>query len=162
MQHAAEYRSVCDSPVGPLTLVVSSRGVRTIQFGEVEVPEAQENPARTAPLRRQLDQYFAGKRRKFELELDWAGTTAFRQKVWRALLRVPYGKTASYGDIARAIRQPQAFRAVGQANRANPLPIVVPCHRVLGADGSLTGYSGTRRLDLKAQLLAIEHGAGSR
>src|SRR6185437_10321133 len=63
---------------------------------------------------------------------------------------------------ARAIRQPQAFRAVGQANRANPLPIVVPCHRVLGADGSLTGYSGTRRLDLKAQLLAIEHGAGSR
>lgn len=153
---------MCDSPVGPLTLVVSSCGVRAILFGEVEVPDAQENPARTAQLRRQLDQYFAGKRRKFELELDWGGATAFRQKVWRALLRVPYGKTASYGDIARAIRKPQAFRAVGQANRANPVPIVVPCHRVLGSDGSLTGYSGTRRLDLKAQLLAIENGARSR
>jgi len=145
--------------LGPLTLVVSDRGARSISFGNIAVPGAGENAAKTAKLARQLDQYFAGKRREFELELDWSGTTPFRQKVWRALQRVPYGKTASYGDIARAIRQPQAFRAVGQANRANPLPIVVPCHRVLGSDGSLTGYSGTRRLDLKAQLLALETAA---
>ncbi|MGH9393744.1 MAG: methylated-DNA--[protein]-cysteine S-methyltransferase [Terriglobales bacterium] len=156
MPAAPLYRSLLDSPLGPLTLVVSAKGARAIRFGSSPAAGEDENRARTAPLARQLDQYFAGRRRKFDLELDWSGTTPFRQKVWRALMRVPYGATASYADIARAIRQPLAFRAVGQANRSNPLPIVVPCHRVLGADGSLTGYSGPTRLDLKAQLLALE------
>ncbi|MGH9468035.1 MAG: methylated-DNA--[protein]-cysteine S-methyltransferase [Terriglobales bacterium] len=89
------------------------------------------------------------------MKLDWQGTE-FQQSVWRALLRIPYGKTVSYGQIARRIGKPNAFRAVGGANRANAIPIIVPCHRVLGSDGSLTGYSGPTRLDIKAQLLSLE------
>ncbi|MGH9475346.1 MAG: methylated-DNA--[protein]-cysteine S-methyltransferase [Terriglobales bacterium] len=149
------YRSVVDSPLGQLTLVVSDRGVRAIHFGVVPESGAIEAPAKTAALARQLRQYFAGRRQRFDLPLDWRGT-GFQQSVWRALLRIPYGKTATYGDIARKVGKPQAFRAVGGANRRNSIPIVVPCHRVLGSDGSLTGYSGPTRLDLKAQLLALE------
>lgn len=144
------------TPVGPLTLLVSERGARSIQFGVAPPPPgAVDSESRTAPLARQLREYFEGRRRDFDVPLDWQGT-AFQQKVWRALLRVPYGTTASYADIARAIRQPRAFRAVGGANRRNPLPIVVPCHRILGSDGSLTGYSGPTRLDIKSHLLALE------
>ncbi len=150
------YRSVLDTPIGPLTLLVSARGARAIHFGELPGPPAAlDSPRHTAALARQLREYFRGQRRQFDLPLDWQGTP-FQQKVWRALLRVPYGATASYADIARAIRQPRACRAVGGANRRNPLPIVVPCHRILGSDGSLTGYAGPTRLDIKAALLALE------
>lgn len=144
-----------DSPVGPLTLVMSERGVRTISFGNVAVPGAIAAPAKTAALVRQLKAYFSGRRQRFDLKLDWRGTV-FQQAVWRALLRIPYGKTVTYADIARKVGKPRAFRAVGGANRRNPIPIVVPCHRVLGSDGSLTGYSGPTRLDIKAQLLELE------
>ena len=102
---------------------------------------------------RQLDEYFAGTRREFELELAPRGT-AFQLAVWDALLAIPYGATASYGDIARAVGRPNAVRAVGQANGRNPLAIVVPCHRVIGSDHSLTGYGGG--IDRKRFLLALE------
>lgn len=152
------YRSLLDSPLGPLTLLMSERGVRAIHFGRVAVAEAEDAPARTRDLARQLKEYFARKRREFELELDWEGTP-FQRKVWSALLAIPYGATASYAEIARAVRKPQAFRAVGGANRRNPLPIVVPCHRVIGSSGELVGYAGTTGLDKKAFLLSLESGA---
>jgi methylated-DNA-[protein]-cysteine S-methyltransferase len=112
-----------------------------------------------AEARRQLAEYFAGARREFTLPLASQGT-AFQQQVWAALRTIPYGHTASYGDIARAVGNPRGVRAVGLANGRNPLSIVVPCHRVIGSDGSLTGYGGG--LERKQWLLAHEvaHGGG--
>lgn len=150
------YRSVVDSPVGPLTLLVSARGARAIHFGAVPAaPGEIESATKTGTLARQLAAYFAGQLREFDVPLDWRGT-AFQQRVWTALLEVPYGATTHYAGLAAAIGQPQACRAVGGANRRNPLPIVVPCHRVIGADGALVGYSGRSKLDIKAHLLALE------
>lgn len=106
-----------------------------------------------APLRSQLQEYFAGERREFDLELAPSGSP-FQLQVWRALCAIPYGETASYGEIAAAVGQPGAARAVGGANNRNPIAIVVPCHRVIGASGSLTGYGGG--LHRKRQLLALE------
>lgn len=103
--------------------------------------------------RRQLEEYFDGRRRIFELPLDLRGTR-FQRDVWNAVAAIPYGHTASYGQIARLIGRPDASRAVGAANGQNPVPIVVPCHRVIGANGSLTGYGGG--LPLKRRLLALE------
>jgi methylated-DNA-[protein]-cysteine S-methyltransferase len=111
-----------------------------------------------APLRRELEEYFAGTRREFELELAPAGTP-FQLEVWRALRAIPYGETASYGEIAATVGQPGAARAVGGANNRNPIAIVVPCHRVIGASGSLTGYGGG--LPRKQQLLALEAGVST-
>lgn len=158
MAEEALYRSVIRTPLGPLTLLVSPRGARAIWFGDVPGPTgAQDSKAKTALLARQLEEYFAGRRQRFDIALDPQGTP-FQKKVWRALLGIPYGTTASYQQVARKVGQPQAFRAVGGANRRNPLPIVVPCHRVIGADGSLVGYSGTTGLPQKAFLLDLERG----
>ncbi len=102
---------------------------------------------------RQLDEYFAGTRRQFQLVLDFRGTP-FQLAVWQALARIPYGETWSYGKVAQALGRPKAVRAVGAANGRNPMPIVVPCHRVIGSNGTLTGYRGG--LDLKKRLLHVE------
>ena len=104
----------------------------------------------------QLEEYFEGKRRDFELQLAPAGTP-FQQRVWRALRDIPYGETISYGSLAARIGQPSASRAVGLANGSNPLPIVIPCHRVIGSNGKLTGYGGG--LPIKRQLLSLERGS---
>lgn len=104
-------------------------------------------------IERQLTEYLAGRRRVFEIDLDLRGTD-FQKEVWAAVAAVPYGHTASYGEIAHLIGRPRASRAVGAANGANPIPIVIPCHRVIGADGSLTGYGGG--LPAKRRLLALE------
>jgi O-6-methylguanine DNA methyltransferase len=101
----------------------------------------------------QLEEYLAGRRRDFSHSLDLRGTP-FQRQVWEALLRIPYGETRSYKDMAEQIGRPQAVRAVGQANRVNPVPLVVPCHRVIGAGGNLTGYGGG--ISLKKQLLVLE------
>jgi methylated-DNA-[protein]-cysteine S-methyltransferase len=101
----------------------------------------------------QLDEYFAGRRQCFDLPLAPAGTP-FQQTVWKALQQIPYGETCSYGDIARRIGKPRAGRAVGGANHQNPIPVIIPCHRVIGADGSLTGYGGG--LTIKEKLLKLE------
>jgi methylated-DNA-[protein]-cysteine S-methyltransferase len=102
----------------------------------------------------QLDEYFRGRRKAFNLPLKWKGTD-FQEQVWQALCEIPYGTTVSYSDIASKIGRPKAVRAVGQANRANELAILVPCHRVIGKNRSLTGYAGSRT-DVKAQLLELE------
>lgn len=103
---------------------------------------------------KQLDEYFRGKRTVFQLPVKWEGTP-FQQKVWQALCDIPYGETASYSDIAEKIGHPKAVRAVGQANRANELAIIVPCHRVIGKNNALTGYAGNRT-DVKEKLLQLE------
>jgi methylated-DNA-[protein]-cysteine S-methyltransferase len=115
--------------------------------------EARYDDLAIAEVRRQVEEYCAGERTVFELELAAPGTE-FQHLVWSALLEIPYGETRSYGEVARAIGQPQAARGVGAANGANPIGLIVPCHRVIGADGTLTGYGGG--LPLKRALLAHE------
>lgn len=147
-----------DSPVGTLRLVADDAGLREIWFEHERHPK-QADPGwvrAKAPLRfarTQLDEYFAGERQHFDLPLHPLGTP-FQLTVWEELRRIPYGQTISYGELARRIGKPKAMRAVGAANGRNPLPIVVPCHRVIGADGSLTGFGGG--LFIKRHLLLLE------
>jgi methylated-DNA-[protein]-cysteine S-methyltransferase len=153
----ASYTLV-DSPLGRILLVGDQSGLIRITF---QAGSAATHPAPTwkrrddafDDARRQLAAYFAGERRDFDLSLAPRGTP-FQRAVWQAVRRIPYGRTATYGEIARRIRKQTAFRAVGAANGANPLPIVIPCHRVIGSNGRLTGYSGG--LHLKEALLALE------
>ena len=129
------------SPVGPLLLVKSSDGLLRLQFDEPEPPDSRADAKAFRDEADQLAAYFAGDRDRFELALAPRGTP-FQLRVWRALQKIPFGRTASYGEIARAIGAPNASRAVGAANRVNPFAIVVPCHRVIGSSGDLTGYAG--------------------
>jgi len=148
------HYSRVNSPVGPLLLAVSERGLVALEFARGKVASGWvESPQKTAACARQLDEYFAGRRRQFDLPLDLRGTD-FQKRCWHELLKIPYGETRSYADIARAMRNPKAVRAVGLANGQNPIAIIVPCHRVIGSDGSLTGYGGG--LDVKRKLLQLE------
>jgi O-6-methylguanine DNA methyltransferase len=121
--------------------------------GNEAPPESEPAGARHQDFERQLTEYLEGKRRAFALPLRLEGSD-FQKEVWEAVARIPYGRTASYGEIALLIGKPKASRAVGAANGANPIPIVIPCHRVIGADGSLTGYGGG--IALKTRFLALE------
>jgi methylated-DNA-[protein]-cysteine S-methyltransferase len=142
------------SPVGPLALTVDDDGAVTrIGFGAGDV---SDDPRFDAVVT-QLNEYFAGKRSAFELDLRPDGGSPFERRVWAALLEIPYGETASYGEIAAQIGHPGKARAVGRANGRNPIAIVCPCHRVIGSDGSLTGYGGG--LENKRTLLDLEAGA---
>ena len=157
-----EYKYM-PSPVGQLTLVARD-GKLTAILWEKERPnrvrlgtlqEASNSPI-LLETERQLKEYFAGARNRFELELDFAGTD-FQKKVWQALLTIPFGETRSYSQIAAQIGNPKAVRAVGAANGRNPISIVAPCHRVIGASGGLTGFAGG--LEAKQYLLTLEdHG----
>ena len=147
-----------DTPIGPLTVATDADGLRYVLFErnrhEVHGRSAWlHSPGRLAEARRQLLEYFAGERRTFELPLKPVGT-AFQLKAWWALAEIPYGETRSYAEQAQRIGAPDAVRAVGAANGRNPLPIVLPCHRVIGADGGLTGFGGG--LPVKAALLRLE------
>jgi O-6-methylguanine DNA methyltransferase len=117
--------------------------------------QLRDSKSALAPYLRELEEYFAGERRTFTIPLDLRGTP-FQLACWHALLKIPYGETCSYADIARVIGHPKAFRAVGMANNRNPLAIIVPCHRVIAAGGSLCGYGGG--LDIKRRLLDLEQG----
>ena len=147
-----------DSPIGRLLLAGDDAGLRRIEFPEGRhpqepQPEWREERARFSEALRQLDAYFAGRLRRFELPLAPQGT-GFQRSVWEALCLIPYGETLSYGELARRLGKPGASRAVGLANGRNPLPIVIPCHRVVGSDGSLTGFGGG--LPTKTKLLRLE------
>jgi len=150
------------SPVGPLFLAASSKGLVRLEFQarlqklNPQVIQLEQSQPALAPYLRELDEYFAGRRREFSFPLDLRGTE-FQLQCWRALLDIPYGETRSYRDLARAIGHPQAFRAVGMSNNRNPIAIVVPCHRVIAADGSLCGYGGG--LEIKRYLLDLERTA---
>jgi len=147
------------SPVGPLRLAADDGGLRLIEFPDPRHPVPAGDDWRSgdnavlAATRAQLAEYFAGARRTFDLPLAPRGT-AFQRAVWHALATIAYGETISYRELAERIGQPSAMRAVGAANGRNPLPIVVPCHRVIGADGSLTGFGGG--LPTKRFLLQLE------
>ena len=148
-----------DSPVGPLRLVREGDALCGLHFldgRDGDAPDdASEDASAFEDVRRQLHEYFAGTRRRFDLRLAPEGT-AFQRQVWAELVRIPYGETISYGELAGRIANPRAVRAVGLANGANPIAIVVPCHRVIGSSGSLTGYGGG--LDRKRFLLNLERG----
>lgn len=148
---------VIDSPVGPLTLAGTNGQLRHLRMVDQTYEPSREgwdpDEDAFADAVAQLDAYFAGDLREFDLELDMIGTD-FQRRVWTALLTIPYGETRTYGEVAQQIGSPGASRAVGLANGHNPVGIIVPCHRVIGANGSLTGYGGG--LDRKRQLLDME------
>jgi len=152
------YYCYLNSPIGDLLLAGDDDGLSLIGFPQGKMrhdPEPDwifnENPFTAA--RQQLEEYFAGERKDFDLPLHLSGTD-FQVQVLRELQRIPYGETTSYGDIAERIGRPKAMRAVGAANGRNPIPIIVPCHRVIGSSGDLTGFGGG--LDTKAALLRLE------
>ena len=152
------YFTYMESPVGRLLLAGSRAGLKWIGFSEGRAaikPEPDWLPSDQylTEAIRQLDAYFRGELRSFDLPLALEGTT-FQKTVWQELLKIPYGAAVSYREIARRIGKPKAVRAVGAANGRNPLPIVVPCHRVIGSDGSMTGYGGG--LQIKEFLLELE------
>lgn len=150
------YQNVIESPIGPLTTEVDETGaVVNIWFSARPGPC---DPERTAEIDRQLAEYFAGTRQEFDLRLSPKGTE-FQHQIWQMLVKIPFGETRSYGDLAKEIGNPGASRAVGRANATNPIPIVVPCHRVIGTNGSLTGFAGG--MDAKEWLLDFE-GQGRR
>lgn len=153
MEHGMNHTATetIDTPVGKVEILADDSHVLRIEFVDREGPVNGNRLTRDAA--KQLREYFAGKRRKFSLPLNQPGTS-FQQEVWQALTSIPYGETRSYGDIARQIGRNKAVRAVGAANGRNKLAIVVPCHRVIGSDGSLTGYAGG--MDRKEILLRLE------
>jgi methylated-DNA-[protein]-cysteine S-methyltransferase len=152
-----------NSPIGELLLAGDNSGLRILSMQDAPRPRRigpdwHRDEASFADVRAQLDQYFTGSRETFETELSLRGNP-FEQRVWAELLKIPYGETASYGQIATAIGAPSAARAVGLANGRNPVAVIVPCHRVIGANGSLTGYGGG--LERKRYLLDLESGVRS-
>ena len=154
------YTAQTESPIGPLTVIASERGLVAIEWGngsslrKAKTPVNYQNSAeKTAIYLGQLREYFAGERKEFAFPLDLRGTE-FQKRCWQALLEIPYGHTVSYAAIASAVGSPRAFRAVGMANHHNPIPIVVPCHRVIASSGGLCGYGGG--LGMKEKLLRLE------
>ncbi len=160
--------SQMDSPVGPLTLAVSHRGLCQLTFSKKSAPvvglqvwlnqwfhnpKLERNDHQVLPYIEQLNEYFRKERKQFELPIDLYGTP-FQKLVWRKLLEIPYGEVRTYKEVAQAIGAPKAVRAVGGANNKNPVSIVVPCHRVIGSNGSLVGYGGG--LHIKEYLLTLE------
>lgn len=151
------YFSIMASPVGPLTICCTDKGLLRLDL-HGRPPDGAgfdwvKSEEKTRPAASELSEYFAGRRRRFTVPLDIRGTP-FQKRVWQALMTIPYGCTRSYGDIAQQIGRPRASRAVGQANHHNPLAIVVPCHRVVACHGGLGGYGGG--LQMKQALLDLE------
>jgi methylated-DNA-[protein]-cysteine S-methyltransferase len=156
---------VVDSPIGPLLVAATGHGLARIYFdAEPELhlerlaqaygPRVLRSEATVDPARRQLDEYFEGRRDAFSLDVDLRGAAPFARQVLDELARVPYGRTTTYGTLAAKVGAPRAARAVGTVMNRNPIPIVLPCHRVVGANGSLTGYAGG--LHVKERLLRLE------
>lgn len=143
------------TPIGPIEVTLCDAGIMSLDWSDAPVSPAPAHiHARATEWLGQIDGYFAGRRRDFDLPILTSGTK-FQEAVWCELRKIPYGQTASYSDIARAIGRPRAARAVAQACHVNPIAIIIPCHRVIGADGSLTGYAAG--LEIKRLLLRLEH-----
>jgi methylated-DNA-[protein]-cysteine S-methyltransferase len=158
IEQAAAYHTVISSPLGSILLTADEKGLTGINFQDVEGAknppiDSIESAEPFKEAERQISAYFRGELKEFTLPLSFKGT-AFQRTVWRALSSIPYGETISYRELAGRIGNPKACRAVGAANGCNPLPIVVPCHRVIGSNGKLTGYYGGVRL--KEYLLNLE------
>ncbi len=154
------YYEITESPIGPILLAGNEKGLKRLIFlkgkKRIEIPSDWiENKEYFREAARQLEDYFSGKLESFDLELALEGTD-FQKSVWKALCEIPYGETRTYKEIAVSIGKPKAYRAVGLANNRNPIAIIIPCHRVIGADGKLTGYASG--LDIKEFLLRLEGG----
>jgi methylated-DNA-[protein]-cysteine S-methyltransferase len=165
------YTQIDDSPVGPLLLAGDHNALHVLAFGaspaggrqrqhvsrprEIDASWQPDVKGVLGPIRKELDQYFAGRLKKFATPVAFNGTQ-FQTTVWQELRRIPYGETISYLDLAKRIKNPAAVRAVGMANGANPIAIIVPCHRVIGSNGSLTGFGGG--IPTKRALLELEKG----
>ena len=164
------FYTSCDTVTGKIFIASSADGLCKISLtdgGEGEEDffawikknylgwEIKENKEKNTCVIKQLEDYFSGKLKIFDLKLDLKGTP-FQMKVWESLKKIPYGQTRTYKEIAEITGKKRAFRAVGGANRANPLPVIIPCHRVIGSDGSLTGYAGKKGLHIKEFLLKLE------
>ncbi|NBU22665.1 MAG: methylated-DNA--[protein]-cysteine S-methyltransferase [Actinobacteria bacterium] len=155
-----EALKITHSPVGPIALGATTKGIATLEIlGSSDSRREFSNSVAASKLidqaANQLDEYFRGSRSEFDLPLDLVGTD-FQKAVWQRLLKIGFGKTKSYGEVALEVSKPLAARAVGGAVGANPVPIIVPCHRVMGSTGKLTGYSATGGLETKAKLLKLE------
>jgi methylated-DNA-[protein]-cysteine S-methyltransferase len=162
------HYALVDSPVGKLVAAATPRGLATLSYedfhGGVDAvldqlaaklsPRMLEAPAKLDDVRRELDEYFEGRRRDFDLSIDWALASAFGRRILKATAAIPFGQVSTYGKVAAQAGNPKASRAAGRALGANPIPIVVPCHRVVGTNGQLTGYTGG--LQRKVALLQIE------
>ena len=153
------YESPC---IGKIYMIVNEKGLEEIflleshfEIYHKQYPELQRDEEICKEVKRQLIEYFEGKRTEFELELDIQGT-AFRKQVWEELMKIPYGQTISYKEVAERISNPKAVRAVGGAVGANLMPIVIPCHRVIGANGKMVGFMGPDHIDMKVRLLEHE------
>ena len=143
-----------ETPFGPAWAAVDSNGAVTVfNFGDVGVAAGNGGGGNNPDVARQISEFFAGKRQAFDFALAPKGS-AFQKRVWAELVKIPFGETISYGELARRIGNPAASRAVGRANATNPIAVIVPCHRVIGTNGKLTGYAGG--IDLKDKLLAWE------
>lgn len=152
------HYDIIESPIGPILLAGDEKGLKRVIFlkdkRKIEIPDDWvENKEFFREAARQLEAYFSGKLKSFDLKLAPEGT-AFQKSVWKALCEIPYGETRTYKDIAASIGKPKAYRAVGLANNRNPIAIIVPCHRVIGSNGKLTGYASG--LDVKEFLLKLE------
>src|SRR5688572_16060561 len=147
--------ALMNTPLGAVTVASSDKGLACVHFGRAIPQGGIIDESANRVFINQLDEYFQGKRTRFDVPLDLAGTS-FQVAVWQELLNIPYGETRSYGDIAKKVGKPGAARAVGMANHQNAIAIVVPCHRVVGQNGLLTGYAGG--LHLKQELLSLEQG----
>lgn len=146
------------SPIGTLSLVSDGKAITHLEFENNKYPAPKYPPGKDKVLdqaKKELDAYFAGRLKKFEVPVAPQGTP-FQKQAWKALTQIPYGATRSYGEQACAIGRPKAVRAIGAANGRNPIPIIIPCHRVIGADGSLTGFGGG--MATKQFLLELEQG----
>lgn len=141
-----------NTPIGMISIVEDGSGICDLHLGTLEMAQETETPL-LAEARRQLSEYFAGERKEFSLPLSLSGTE-FQKKDWQALLKIPYGETRSYKEIAEMIGNPKACRAVGMANNRNRIAILIPCHRVIGADGAMVGYGGG--VEKKVWLLEME------
>jgi len=154
------------TPLGPVWVAVSERGLVAVEIGSTQDEfnaylrrmyfTGLYDPDRTAEATRQIREYLAGERREFDLAIDWSAMTAFQETALRLTLAIPFGQVTTYGEIARQLGKPLAARAVGRAEATNPMPLVIPCHRVLGTDGGLHGYGAPGGVKTKAWLLELE------
>ena len=156
-----------NSPLGDLWVAVSEQGLAAIEWSQDEADfsayltkrfkrPVQPDPEKVDPALRQLDEYLRGARKAFDLPIDWSLLRPFQGRVLQIIFAIPYGQTRTYGEIAHEIGNPRAARAVGRANATNPMPLVIPCHRVIGGDGKLHGYGGGEGLPTKEWLLQLE------
>lgn len=161
------YSQLTDTPLGPVWVAATAAGLAAVRLGGEEAAfradlarrfghPGQEDHERTAAAQREVAEYLQGQRQEFSLPLDWTGLTTFQQQVLEETRRVPYGTTVTYAELAERIGRPRAARAVGRAEATNPIPLVLPCHRVVGSDGSLRGYAGPQGIQTKAWLLQME------